>query len=247
MNWRYFVGKALATVGNSILASRLMPLTRVIPVGISYPYDIKRFYKNYQFDIIFDVGANIGQTSLFLNKHFPQAEIFAFEPVYKTFNELCKNTKKINTIKPLNYALGSQEEELLISIRENSELNTLVRDSSKNPALEKTVETVKVTTIDTFCHQQNIEKIDLLKMDVQGFELEVLKGADFYLKNNLISFIYAEVSFEQSNKECQFFRDLYDYLRENNFRFSGFYEVFRWGNDKRYFGFCNALFVNCRL
>lgn len=247
MNWRYFVGKSVATLGNSIIASRLMPLTRVIPVGISYPYDIKRFSKGNPLETIFDVGANIGQTSLFLKKHFSQAEIFAFEPVFKTFNELCKNTKKKNTIKPFNYAFGSQEEELLISIRENSELNTLVRDSSKNQALEKTVETVKLTTIDTFCQQQHIEKIDLLKMDVQGFELEVLKGADFYLKNNLISFIYAEVSFEQSNQECQVFRDLYDYLRQNNFRFSGFYEVFRWGNDKRYFGFCNALFVNCRL
>ncbi|EAW38826.1 FkbM family methyltransferase [Lyngbya sp. PCC 8106] len=247
MNWRYFIGKSLAILGNSILASKMMPLIRFIPVGISYPYDIKRFSKDYQFETIFDVGANIGQTSLFLSKHFPQAGICAFEPVHKTFNQLCTNTKIKNKIKPFNYAMGAQEEELLISIRENSELNTLVRDGSKNPVLEKTVETVKVTTIDTFCQQQYIEKIDLLKMDVQGFELEVLKGAEFYLKNNLISFIYAEVSFENSNKECQLFEDLYYYLNNNNFRLSGFYEVFRWGADKRYFGFCNALFVNCSL
>ncbi|MEL7038529.1 MAG: FkbM family methyltransferase [Cyanobacteria bacterium J06592_8] len=229
------------------MSSPLMPKTRVIPVGFSYPYDIKRFYHNQEIKTIFDIGANIGQTSLFLNKHFNNAEIFAFEPASQTFKSLCENSQHAERIKPFNLAVGSQEDELLISIRENSELNTLVRESSKNTALEKTVETVKVTTVDTFCQQQKIEKIDLLKMDVQGFELEVLKGAESYLKNNLVSFIYSEVSFEKANKECQEFGELHDFLRKNNFRFSGFYELFRWGDQKRYFGFCNALFVNCNL
>jgi hypothetical protein len=84
-------------------------------------------------------------------------------------------------------------------------------------------------------------------MDVQGYELEVLYGAEYYLKNNLVSFIYAEIGFNSDNHECQYFEDINKFLQQNNFRLSGFYEFFRWGENKKYLGFCNALFVNCNL
>ncbi len=247
MNWRYIVGKSLSNVGNSVLCSRLMPLTRIVPQGISYPYDIKRFYKPYNVKTIFDVGANIGQTSLFLSNHFPQADIFAFEPIKDTYELFKNNSKNLPKIQPFNYAFGSQETQKLIQLRENSELNTLV--NSKNTAVieEKKVETVTIKTLDNFCKSKNIDKIDILKMDVQGYELEVLYGADYYLKNNLISFIYTEIDFNPDNQECQYFEDINKLFQQNNFRLSGFYEFFRWGENKRYFGFCNALFVNCNL
>ncbi len=245
MNWRYIVGKSLSNLGNSVLCSRLMPLTRIVPQGMSYPYDIKRFYSPNQVKTIFDVGANIGQTSLFLNRHFPQAEIFAFEPVNDTYEILKKNTNHLDKVQVFNQALGDQENQKIIRIRENSELNTLVDTSNCLLADAEKSETINVSTIDVFGQSNQIKKIDILKMDVQGYELEVVRGADYYIKNNLVSFIYAEIDFDESNKECQYFGDLNDWLQKNNFRLSGFYEFFRWGENKKYFGFCNALFVNC--
>ena len=247
MNWRYIVGKSLSNVGNFVLCSRLMPLTRVVPQGMSYPYDIKRFYNPYNVKTIFDVGANIGQTSLFLSHHFPQADIFAFEPIKDTYEFFQNNSKKLPKIQPFNYALGSQETQKIIQLRENSELNTLV--NIKNPAILETekLETVTIKTLDDFCKSNKINKIDILKMDVQGYELEVLYGAEYYLKNNLVSFIYAEIGFNSDNHECQYFEDINKFLQQNNFRLSGFYEFFRWGENKKYLGFCNALFVNCNL
>ncbi|UBF28988.1 hypothetical protein K9N68_14790 [Kovacikia minuta CCNUW1] len=53
-----------------------MPRTRFVPVGLSYPYDIKRFQQSSSITTILDAGANIGQTSLFLRGHFPGATIF---------------------------------------------------------------------------------------------------------------------------------------------------------------------------
>ncbi|BBD57366.1 methyltransferase FkbM [Nostoc sp. HK-01] len=246
MNHRYIIGKTLSNIGNTILASELMPLTRIVPQGISYPYDIKRIAKNRKIKTIFDVGANIGQTSRFLNWHFPQAEIFAFEPINETFKTLQKNTHYLNKIQCFHSALGSHESEKLIYIREDSELNTLI-EPSELPSNFKKTETVKITTIDTIAKKRQLTSIDILKMDVQGYELEVIYGAEFYVKNNLINFIYAEIDFDEHNKECQDFGELNKFLVKNNFKFSGFYEVFRWGENKRYFGFCNALFVNCNL
>jgi FkbM family methyltransferase len=140
-----------------------MPLTRVVPQGMSYPYDIKRFYNPYNVKTIFDVGANIGQTSLFLSHHFPQADIFAFEPIKDTYDFFQNNSKKLPKIQPFNYALGSQETQKIIQLRENSQLNTLV--NIKNPAILETekLETVTIKTLDNFCKSNKINKIDILK------------------------------------------------------------------------------------
>ncbi|MEO1559276.1 MAG: FkbM family methyltransferase, partial [Cyanobacteria bacterium J06632_19] len=86
-----------------------MPLTRVIPVGISYPYDIKRFFRGNKIKTIFDAGANVGQTSLFLNRYFPQANIYAFEPIKTTYETLKNHAVNFNNIKTYNYAFGSEE------------------------------------------------------------------------------------------------------------------------------------------
>ena len=243
MNWRYIVGKSLSNIGNFVLCSRLMPLT-ILVKGISYPYDIKRFYNPNNVKTIFDVGANIGQTSLFFSNHFPQADIFALEPIKDTYEILKNNSKKIPKIQPFNYALGSQETQKQIQIRENSELNTLV--DSKNTTVIETgkLEAVTIKTLDNFCKSNKINRIDILKMDVQGYEIEVLCGANYYLKNNLVSFIHTGIDFDPDNQECQYFEDINKFLQKNNFHLSGFYEFFRWGENKRYFGFCNALFVN---
>lgn len=247
MNWRYIVGKSLSNIGDTIIRSKFMPLTRVIPVGMSSPYDIKRFSHKNPVEVIFDVGANIGQTSLFLNRHFPQADIFAFEPIQQTYEILKFNSIKTDKIKPFHYALGAKKSQKTIRIRDNSELNTLVDSSNRAIAESEIIETVKITTLDDFGRSNQISQIDILKMDVQGYELEVLFGGEYYLSNNLINFVYSEVDFDKSNKECQNFEDIYIYLEKFNFAFSGFYECFRWGDNKRFFKFCNALFVNRNL
>jgi hypothetical protein len=61
------------------------------PSGLSLAYDLKRILGDVPVNTIFDVGANIGQTALYFNKHFPGADIYSFEPVKATFNTL-KNT-----------------------------------------------------------------------------------------------------------------------------------------------------------
>ncbi len=224
-----------------------MPLTRVVPQGLSYPYDIKRYLKGQSIKTIFDVGANVGQTRLFLSHHFPQTDIFAFEPIKHTCEDLKRNTKGLNKIKNFNYALGAEESQKVICLRENSELNTLINFDDRSSSLPEKLERVTITTVDSFCKSSQVSRIDILKMDVQGYELKVLEGAEYFIKNNLINFIYSEVGFESSNRECQYFSDLNKYLLSKNFRLSGFYELFRWGENKRYLGFCNALFVNCNL
>lgn len=243
-NWRYALGKSLSNLGNATLASPIMPLTRIVPVGLSYPYDIRRILGGQSVQTIFDVGANIGQTSSFLQRHFPQADIWAFEPFSPAFEILKAKSQPFPRIHPQPYALGASAEILERPLRANSELNTLVESSCRADEATLGMETIQVQTLDQFGLDHNLATIDLLKLDVQGYELAVLAGADRYLSQNRIKFIYSEISFEEDNAECAYFETVRRSLEAYDFQFSGFYEFFRWGDNKRYFGFCNALFVH---
>ncbi len=246
MNVRYAIGKTLSELEHTIISSRYMPLTRVVPVGRSYPYDLKRFADPTPIQTIFDVGANIGQTCLFLHRYFPKANIYSFEPVSSTCEILKQRTRSKGNIHVIPYALGALPGQMEIQLRENSELNTLVQDGPKHPSAVDVGETevLEIETLDRFCEQNNIQQIDLLKLDVQGFEIDALKGAESMLQNRRVRFIYSEIDFDESYKECQSFHGLNQFLDQYKFKFSGFYEFFRWGDNKRFFGFCNALFVN---
>jgi tRNA1(Val) A37 N6-methylase TrmN6 len=61
------------------------------PSGLDLAYDLKRILDGNQLQTVFDVGANVGQTALYFNKHFPNANIYSFEPVKGTFGTLESN------------------------------------------------------------------------------------------------------------------------------------------------------------
>jgi len=70
-------------------------------------------------------------------------------------------------------------------------------------------------------------------MDVKGYALEAVCGADYYILNNLLDFIYADIGFDKSNKECQYFDDLQNLKKKVIFDFQGFMRFF--GGGKKFF------------
>ena len=94
-----------------------------------------------------------------------------------------------------------------------------------------------------FCARNAIDGIDILKMDVQGWELELLQGAEGLLRDRRIRFIYSEVGFRRDSSDMQHFCSLNDVLEQRGYWLCGFYQPFRWGADKRYLGFSNALYT----
>ncbi len=140
---------------------------------------------------IFDVGANVGNYSKMLLDSFANVNIFAFEPHPKTFQALQNNLKDKATLE--NFGCSDKAEEIEIfgtgvsaSILEDvhTELNYQKREYEKN--------SIKTLVLDSYLQEKSIEKVELLKIDTEGYELNVLKGLVKTISEDKIDFIQFE-------------------------------------------------------
>jgi FkbM family methyltransferase len=127
--------------------------------------------------VIFDVGANVGRYSSAILKRIPAVRLYAFEPSATAFARL--ETALEHTGKPFQLALGAVDTQVpLYGDRPGSELASLVRRDLRRFNIEvKETETVRVRRLDTFCAELAIDRIDWLKVDAEGGDLDVLRGA----------------------------------------------------------------------
>lgn len=134
------------------------------------------------FDHVIDVGAHVGISTIHWAKSFKN--ITAFEPMIDHFNCLKENTKSLSGVVCINSAISDEPGELYGSYRtiKNSGSFQLLDKSfvqSPNKATKK-LYTIQVNTLDSY----DFERLDLLKVDVEGWEFEVLKGAQETIKKH---------------------------------------------------------------
>ena len=143
------------------------------------------------FDTIFDVGANVGEWSLLINRLKPEAKVFSFEPVASTY-EILKKQQYNENVFPQNCALGETIGVVdFFLYGDDSTLNTAHNRSARMLAPGK-IEKVNIDTVDNFCEKNKIKKLDFLKIDTEGYELSVLKGSAWMLKNKAINVVQFE-------------------------------------------------------
>ncbi len=125
-------------------------------------------------DVVFDVGGNVGLYSIAAARIAKSVNVFTFEPVPDTLKELRSNVVKNkveNQVKIIPKALSSKAGTMYITTEYHSS-NYITNANSEQ---QKTM--IRVTTIDNFAKQEKIKRIDMIKMDIEGHELEALKGA----------------------------------------------------------------------
>lgn len=168
--------------------------------------------------VVFDVGANVGAyTRDIIESGLRVREIYAFEPHPETFSKLCRNLSDAPHVKPNMIGVSDKEGEMTLYDREFSGGSS---HASLSPAIFSEIHLtgtsstkVAITTIDDFCKNNDIETIDFLKIDVEGFELAVLQGAEAMLRKSQIKSIQFE--FTQLNSIVRvFFKDFFDLLAE---------------------------------
>ena len=126
--------------------------------------------------VIFDIGANIGSTALYFAQLNPAAKVFAFEPDAATFKSAQKNillNSTITNISLQNLALGavSGNQKLYEVDSHNPGMNRILADA------DYPFKIINVESLDSFINKHGIAIIDFIKIDVEGYEYEVLKGA----------------------------------------------------------------------
>jgi FkbM family methyltransferase len=166
--------------------------------------------------IAFDIGANNGDYANLIRNRFKDCVIHCFEPVPKNFINLTENVQKSNVFCH-NIAMGEKEGVLTLfkaSGDGDGSMVTAYQDTIKKVftfvgEVNEIIE-CRVTTIDSFC-EDNTNKIDFLKIDVEGHELQVLKGAEKMIKGNRINIIQFEFN-EFNIFSKSFLWDFYEVL-----------------------------------
>lgn len=217
-----------------------------LPKGVDWIHDAYRLSKENRWEIntIFDIGANIGEISIELANVFDSSKIYAFEPIHSTYDHLCNNTKTLKSrITPINYGLSSEpsEAEFLIcnSWPGKNKINRLKKSGEQPDELYDSSEVCNLTTIDNFFEHHNLQKVDILKTDTEGFDLEVLQGGSMLLSTNPPKIIVSEVDFD--NLGHTDFYSLQDYLVPFGYSLYALYNY--WHNPSNRILYCNAMFV----
>lgn len=181
--------------------------------------------------VIFDVGGHYGETVHEYRQRFPTATIYSFEPFPESFVLLEQAAKRYQNVHATQAALSDKNGEAEFSVNENSATNSLLavsRDAPKHwrGLVEARGATrVPTVTLDSFCDSHGIDSIDILKLDAQGGEPLVLRGAERMLERGAIRLVYAEIITVPCYAEQLQLDQFLGMMREYGFSFHNFYDL----------------------
>lgn len=174
---------------------------------------------------VIDVGANDGAYAEALLDRGFKGEILSFEPIYSVYQVLRRKSRRHSLWSVYNYALGPSECSATINIAENGGASSSILDIAR-PHVDADPssryireELINVRTLDQMLSKHYSADVPefVLKLDVQGYELEVLKGAEEVFDSGLIRGIQVELSFCELYHGGACWRDILRYLDKRGF------------------------------
>ncbi|MGV0795026.1 FkbM family methyltransferase [Mycolicibacterium sp. XJ1819] len=177
---------------------------------------------------VVDVGANRGQFALAARHCHPEARIVSFEPLAApaaTFRAVFAGDTRTSLV---NAAVGPAPGEAVIHVSARDDSSSLLPITAAQNTLfpgtaEVDTDTVRVTRLAEHVPAADIETPALLKIDVQGFELQALAGSDDVLDR--FEWVYVECSFLELYAGQAFADDVIGWLRDHGFALTGIYSV----------------------
>jgi FkbM family methyltransferase len=178
---------------------------------------------------IIDIGANKGQFALATRYVFQNANIYCFEPLVKPANKLNKLFESDKKVIFFQSAIGPKEETVKMNVSNRDDSSSLLNIGKNQTTIfpgteEKYKEEIKISPLSYFLSKKDLVKPVFVKIDVQGFELEVLKGSEDLIEN--FDYIYVECSFIELYEKQALVDEVITFLGNYSFKLKGVYNIF---------------------
>jgi len=188
-----------------------------LPVYVQYEW-----LKKYNIRTVIDIGANHGNVTVALAELYPNADIYAFEPITYECNLIKQKVKRLRHVTVVNAALSNKNGKIPFYVNSSSPSSSMLPLSSLGKKIIPSVtkkNTVHAMTLDTYFKNKKIKQPVFMKIDVQGAEDMVFEGGRNFLKN--VSIIHVETGFETVYENQCLFRDIYQTLTHFGFIYHG--------------------------
>ena len=186
-------------------------------MNLSHIFDYLSKYFNKD-SLIFDVGSHKGELLYFFKELFPNSKVYCFEPQLDVFNTLLKfiKTNKYNNVVCENIGLDKFNGTKYFYSLNNTTQSTFLKVKDHKEKI-KNVTDCKVVRGDNYCFLENIESIDILKINVQGLELDVIMGFEKYLSKSSIKLILVEFDYSNRYEKKTTIGNLENFLSKYNY------------------------------
>jgi FkbM family methyltransferase len=218
------------------------------PRGTDLFSDLGNCLPRCPIEVVFDVGANVGQSAKRFLARFPRAEVYCFEPVAETFHRLQTHFKNDPRVHCVPLALGAAKGSGEIVLEGTPDLFFLKKSPTDgSPGRPARTQSVEIDALDAFCTARSVPRIDYLKIDAEGSDLDVLRGADTMLVQQKIALVEVEAGMNRRNQRHVPIEALKEFLESKRYFLFGIYEqVPEWRTEEPHLRRANLLFISER-
>jgi FkbM family methyltransferase len=221
---------------------------RILPRGLDLLHDLRNSFPGHRVEIIFDVGANVGQSVERFLPWYAGARVYCFEPVGATFRRLTANVAGEPRVQCLQMALGTLVGNARMIVGDRSDMSHLVVGGDGATASDETAETVAMSTVDKFCDDHGIGRIHYLKIDAEGADLDVLIGAESMLRAERVDIIEVEAGMNRTNTRHVAWQSFESFLADRGYLLFGVYEqVTEWPTGEPQLRRANLAFISSTM
>ncbi len=213
----------------------------------------KRLLAGTAVEIVIDAGGNNGEWTTNYRQTFPEAEVIVFEPFPASIESLQRAFAADPKVTVIGKALGETNAQRTLFCNKLSATNSLfpvdpaIHEMLPDPSwvtAESEIAT-QIVTLDDYCSEASIARVNVLKLDIQGAELLALRGAQGLLFRGAVDLIYTELLFHPHYRGQAYFFEIAQFLHQNGYRLHGLYNLLNNAAGRMWQG--DAIFISPRL
>lgn len=199
-------------------------------LGVDPFADMRKILSDPLRTVVFDVGANVGQTIELLKRYLPTCDIHAFEPDPNAYRSLSERIRDFSDVHPNAVAVGRVPGQMDLLQYSLSHMSSFLQpgESCWGEVVGSTH--VDVITLNDYALENDVRHVDLLRTDTQGYDLEVLKGAKRLLSKHRIQLVLMEVIDSDLYRDLPSLDAIYAFMTNRGFRLVSFYDTHYQGN-----------------